>query len=298
MKRIVDYFIALRPYLTLMSIPCWFVGFSLAYNQNYTNFLNGFLALIGALLLHLSVNAFNELFDYLRGNDTIEGASTYSGGGGYLVRGIITPFEMGTFAIILFLMGTSIGIILSFQHKLLLLIGLIGAIMILLYTPVFKPIGLGEIAMIIGFSCITIGTYISMANTNQYNFNPLFFILFILPGIWKSTVLIINEFPDYENDKKANVKNWVVRLGTKNLSYVYLLMMTIFYFLIIFLFYKKVINVLGLLSLITLPMFINNFIKSLNYSDIESHIPVMKNQINLGYISLFIIGISLIIGKG
>jgi len=294
MQRIIEYFVALRPYLALMSVPCWFLGFSLGYNQGYTNFFNSFLALIGALLLHLSVNAFNEFFDYIRGNDTIEGASVYSGGGGYLVKGLITPIEMGTFAIILFLIGAAIGIYLSFTYKILLLIGLIGSIMILLYTPLFKPMGLGEIAMIIGFSCIPLGTYICMSD-NNYNLNFLFFLLFLLAGIWKSTVLVINEFPDYENDKRANVKNWVVRFGRKNLSYIYFVMMLIFYLIIAFLFSQKVLNLISLLSFITLPIFIQNFIKSLNYKDIQQHIPVMRNQILLGYIALSIIGISLII---
>ncbi|MFN3477836.1 MAG: prenyltransferase, partial [bacterium] len=125
--RIREYLQALRPHIVLMSVPCWLVGLSLAYSKGYFNFTNAILALIGAILLHLSVNAFNEVFDFLRGNDSVEGVSEYSGGGGYLVRGIISPFEMGTFALILFLLGCSIGVYIGVQHKIIFVIGFIGA---------------------------------------------------------------------------------------------------------------------------------------------------------------------------
>ncbi|MCS7165650.1 MAG: prenyltransferase [Candidatus Calescibacterium sp.] len=293
-SRIKDYFLALRPHIIIMSVPCWFIGVSLAIDKGYFNLTNAILTLIGALFLHLSVNAFNEVFDYLRGNDSIESVSEYSGGGGYLVRGIISPFEMGTFAIILFLLGCSIGIYLSFQHKILLLIGLIGSIMILLYTPIFKTVGLGEIAMIFGFSMISLGTYICMFEPNKYIFNLNTFLLLFIPGLWKSTVLVINEFPDYENDKKAQVKNWIVRFGRKNTSYIYLFMMIIFYSTIAYLFVNGFLNIFSLISLLTIPLSLKIFWSSLNYVNLEKHIPVMKSQVNLGYFSLFTIGISLI----
>ncbi|MCS7243399.1 MAG: prenyltransferase [Candidatus Calescibacterium sp.] len=297
-NRVKDYFIALRPHIILMSIPCWLIGVSLAYNNGYFNFLNAFLTLVGALFLHLSVNAFNEVFDYLRGNDTLESVSEYSGGGGYLVRGLISPFEMGTFAIILFLVGCLIGIYLSFQHKILLIIGFIGVLMILLYTPVLKTVGLGELAMIIGFSLISLGTYICMFETDRYILDVNTFLLFFLPGLWKSTVLLINEFPDYENDKRVQVKNWIVRFGREKASYIYLFMMSIFYSIIVFLFFQGFLNIFSLLSLLTIPLMAKNFWNSLNYKDLENHIPIMRNQVNIGYISLFLIGISLMINNG
>ncbi|MCS6955317.1 MAG: hypothetical protein NZM44_03060, partial [Candidatus Calescibacterium sp.] len=55
-NRVKDYFIALRPHIILMSIPCWLIGVSLAYSNGYFNFLNALLTLVGALFLHLSVN--------------------------------------------------------------------------------------------------------------------------------------------------------------------------------------------------------------------------------------------------
>lgn len=279
-----------------MSIPCWFIGVSLAYSKGYFDIQNAVLSLIGALVLHLCVNAFNELFDYLRGNDTEESLSEYSGGGGYLVKGIVSPFEMGTFAIILLTIGCSIGIYIAFEHKIILIIGLIGVTMILLYTPILKPIGLGEVAMIIGFSCISIGSYVSMFEPNKYYFDLNTFLLFLLPGIWKSTVLLVNEFPDYENDKRVNVKNWVVRFGRQNASYIYLLMMLIYYGITFWLYINQVLNIFSLLSFFTIPLFLNIFVRSLKYRDLRSHVPVMKNQVSLGFISLMIIGISMLIG--
>ncbi|MFN4219807.1 MAG: prenyltransferase [bacterium] len=297
MLRIREYLQALRPHIVLMSIPCWLIGLSLAYSKGYFNLTNAVLTLIGAILLHLSVNAFNEVFDFLRGNDSVEGVSEYSGGGGYLVRGIISPFEMGTFALILFLLGCSIGVYIGLQHKIIFVIGFIGAMMILLYTPIFKPVGLGEIAMIVGFSMISIGTYVSMFNTENYLFTINDFLVFLLPGLWKSTVLIINEFPDYENDKKANVKNWIVRFGYKRTSLIYFFMMIIFYSTVIYLFIIGFLNVWALASLITVPLFLKIFVNSMNYKNLEKHLPIMRQQVNLGYISLGFISLSLFFMK-
>ncbi len=292
---IKDYFLSIRPHIVLTSVPCWLLGVSLAYSKGYFNLSNAILALIGVLFLHLSVNAFNEVFDYLRGNDSIESLSEYSGGGGYLVKGLLTPFQMGTWALILFIVGTSIGVFLALQHKIIIIIGFIGILMILLYTPLLKPIGLGEIAMIVGFSCISVGSYICMFDSQQYLFDFYTFLLFLLPGLWKSCVLLINEFPDYENDKKANVKNWVVRFGRKKASMIYFFLMLIFYSIILYLFFIGYLKILSLLAFLSFPLFIKVFIDSMNYKDLLTHIPVMRNQVNIGYISLITVSVSLIL---
>ncbi|MFN3478661.1 MAG: prenyltransferase, partial [bacterium] len=162
-----------------------------------------------------------------------------------------------------------------------------------LYTPIFKPVGLGEIAMIVGFSMISVGTYVSMFNTENYLLTINDFLVFLLPGLWKSTVLIINEFPDYENDKKANVKNWIVRFGYKGTALIYFFMMIIFYSTVVYLFIIDFFNVWALASLITVPLFLKIFVNSMNYKNLEKHLLIMRQQVNLGYISLGVISLSL-----
>ncbi|MDH7561737.1 MAG: prenyltransferase, partial [bacterium] len=82
----------LKSLLGLMRVPfliltpaCVFVGVGTAYWQTHEiNWLDILLVLIGALSAHISVNAFNEYFDFKSGLDTKTSRTPFSGGSGTL----------------------------------------------------------------------------------------------------------------------------------------------------------------------------------------------------------------------
>ena len=55
--------VARAPFLFL-TVSCISVGFAAAVYDGFFNSLHVFLALIGSLLAHISVNVLNEYFDY------------------------------------------------------------------------------------------------------------------------------------------------------------------------------------------------------------------------------------------
>ncbi len=294
-----DYFLSVRPQFIFTSFVCWLIGVSYAFYKGADNYFNSFLALLAALIFHATVNALNELFDYLRGNDTIEYSTEYSGGGGYLVKGIITPFEMANIAIILLVLSLLISVYFVINYPIVVIPGIIGLAMILLYTPFLKPKGFGEIAMILGFASTTLGSYIvSFDNTNVYNYLTwdVIFIL-LIAGFWKSSVLLINEFPDYENDKRVNTLNWVVRFGRKKAAIIFLIENIIIYLSIILAVIFKYFPVYSLVSLLGLVISISNFLKSYNYKDLVNHIKPMGYQVKLGYFLSFSLLFSFILNK-
>jgi 1,4-dihydroxy-2-naphthoate octaprenyltransferase len=294
-----DYFLSIRPQFIFTSFVCWLIGGSYAFYKGADNYFNSFLALLAALIFHATVNALNELFDYLRGNDTIEYSTEYSGGGGYLVKGIITPFEMANISIILLVLSLLISVYFVINYPIVVIPGIIGLAMILLYTPFLKPKGFGEIAMILGFASTTLGSYIvSFGNTNVYNYltwDVLFILL--IAGVWKSSVLLINEFPDYENDKRVNTLNWVVRFGRKKAAIIFFIENIIIYLSIILAVIFKYFPVYSLVSLLGLVVSISNFLKSYNYKDLVNHIKPMEYQVKLGYFLSFSLLFSFILNK-
>lgn len=297
--RILDYFLSIRPQFIFTSFVCWLIGVSFAFYKGADNYFNSFLALISALLFHATVNALNELFDYLRGNDTIEYSTEYSGGGGYLVKGIITPFEMANISIILLIISLFISVYFVINYPIVIIPGIIGLAMVLLYTPFLKPKGLGEIAMILGFASTTLGSYIVSFDNNIVNNYLNFDVIFILliAGFWKSSVLLINEFPDYENDKRVNTLNWVVRFGRKNAAILFLFENLVIYLSIILAVFLKVFPIYSLISLLGIFVSFYNFLKSYNYNSLAEHIKPMGYQVKLGYFLSFVLAFSFLLDK-
>lgn len=294
-----DYFLSIRPQFIFTSFVCWLIGVGYAFYKGADNYINAILALIAALFFHATVNAFNELFDYLRGNDTPEYSTDYSGGGGYLVKGIISPFEMANISIILLIISLLISVYFIINYPLVIIPGIVGLAMILLYTPFLKPKGFGEIAMILGFASTTFGSYIVSFDNNIVNNYLTLDVVFILlvAGFWKSSVLLINEFPDYENDRKVNTLNWVVRFGRKNAAIIFLIENIIIYLSIALAVIFKYFPVYSLLAFLGLLISINNFIKSYNYKDLINHIKPMEYQVKLGYFLSFSLVFSFLLDK-
>jgi 1,4-dihydroxy-2-naphthoate octaprenyltransferase len=106
--------------------------------------------------------------------------------------------------------------------------------------------GLGEALIFFAFGpLITLGTYYVITNNL---FWPAF-LLGIPHGFLIMAVIWINQFPDYQADKKANKKNLVVRLGLSKARYVYSLMMLLPFLFIILLIYSIGLPFLVIISL-------------------------------------------------
>lgn len=68
---------------------------------------------------------------------------------------------------------------------------------------------------------LMLGTYV--VQTGQLSARPL--LVGVPLGILIAAVLWINEFPDYEADRRANKRNLVVRMGRARARVVYAIMM-------------------------------------------------------------------------
>lgn len=232
------------------------VGASLAYGTTGRFSLPWFiLSLIGIYLIEIGKNSSNEYVDYRTGVDINikpKNITPYSGGKKTIVEGKLTLKEVKYIALGTFLLACGVGlIIVIFREPRVLWIGLLGVLISIFYSlpPLkFAYLGLGELAVGITYGpLVTLGMYLVMAGTFDYRV-----VLAGLPiGFLISTVLWINQYPDYEADREGNKKNWVVRLGKERGLRVYGLLFALGYlsFILVSFLYRNPFWLLGLVSL-------------------------------------------------
>lgn len=131
-KKLKTWIIESRyPFLTVTLLPV-LLGTAVAlFRTNAISIFHFILTLLGALFLHLGTNIINDYFDYKSGNDEInqEFIRPFSGGSRMIQMGLLTPLEVLMGAILFFVLGSGIGIYLTFQCGLpILYLGLIGVI--------------------------------------------------------------------------------------------------------------------------------------------------------------------------
>lgn len=221
----------------------------------------------------------------------------FAGGSRFIQKGLLTSKAVLIFAIVLMLLGTVIGIYLTmYAGKTLLIIGAIGLFIGIFYTapPLFlASLAIGEVAVFFGFGpiCLLGSFYVqtSIITTEA--------ILYSLPvGFLITAVLYINQFPDFEPDKKANKNNLVVRLGTKKACHGLVILFIATYLSII------IPVILGIFPLITLVSLLTSIIavkaiKGLykNHDKPQALIPSMVMVINTHLFTGILLIVSLLL---
>ncbi|MBW2004517.1 MAG: 1,4-dihydroxy-2-naphthoate octaprenyltransferase [Deltaproteobacteria bacterium] len=247
---IKTYLKALRlPFLAGSIIPV-ITAAAFAFHRGSFSLLPLVIAIIGVGALHLGSNLLNDYYDS-KGSDPINIKLTpFSGGSRVIQEKELQPNTILALSIVFFSIGIICGLWFTLWGRpYVLLIGLSGLLAGWAYSsPPFSLMshGLGETLIFFAFGpLITLGTYYVITNTLSW---PAF-VLGIPNGFLIMAVIWINQFPDYQADKKANKKNLVVRLGLSKARYVYSLMMLLPFLVIILLIYSIKLPFLVLFSL-------------------------------------------------
>lgn len=97
------------------------------------------LVMVGALLTHASVNAFNNYFDYRSKIDAKTPKTPFSGGVDILVKGVMKPSEALTVCLFTIICAALIGVYFLVRlFNVLFPLIVYGAIIIVLYTPILS----------------------------------------------------------------------------------------------------------------------------------------------------------------
>ena len=147
-----------------------------------------------------------------------------------------------------------IGIYISvYREPKVFIIGVIGFTLSIIYSlPPFKLAyrGLGELTVGLTFGpLIILGTYLVQTHT----ISPEIILVSLPIGLLITNVLWINQYPDYNADKKGAKMNWVVRLGRKKAVVIYILLFVLSY-LSLFLIFIVFRNPFWLLPFVSFPL--------------------------------------------
>jgi len=209
------------PFL-ILTPACVVLGLATAiWTSGQVNWFHFFLVLIGAISAHISVNTFNEYFDFNSGLDAKTTRTPFSGGSGMLPE---NP-EMGKAALIMawvFLAITGvIGIYFGLRVDLgILPLGILGLLIIYFYTEwitrypllclIAPGLGFGPL-MVMGTDFVLSGGYSWTA-----------FIASLVPFFLVSNLLLLNQFPDVEADQSVGRKHYPIQIGKQKSSLIYI----------------------------------------------------------------------------
>lgn len=187
------------------------VALALALNQAF-NLVFFILLLLCSVLMHCAVNAFNHLFDYLKGTDSKE--NCLDPHDAPMVYHDLDPRTVFFLALLYLALAFLLSLYLIAQvGYVILVIGVIGGLVVVLYAGGPLPIThtpLGELAA--GFTMgglITLAAYYAM--TQDLNWLVLFYALPLIITI--GCVLLLNNTCDIEKDITANRHTLPIIIG-------------------------------------------------------------------------------------
>lgn len=245
--------VARLPFLTLTPL-CILLATSGVWYQYHTFSLSlTGIVLLMALAAHISVNAFNEYFDFHSGLDLITERTPFSGGSGTLVAAPEHTKLALMLAISCLLFVTVSGLWLSAQLSWhLLWLGVPGVLLIYSYTQyVNKMPLLCLIAPGLGFGgFMTLGAYWVLAG----QLDAMALSLSALLALLISNLLLLNQFPDVDADQQVGRRHLPIVLGRKLSAHIYQFLLVSGYALLLIAVWLLWLPAFSLLALLTLPL--------------------------------------------
>ncbi len=208
-----------RANFLVLSVVLVLIGGSAARCDGYTHYSHFILVMAGVILAHMSVNLFNEYSDFKSGIDSHTRRTPFSGGSGTLQAGLTSPQSVLGAATGTLLISFIIGLYFAYVSGPLVWIFIIaGGLTAVLYTPLLTRWPIGELlsGLTLG-TFVVLGTYYVLTKTLTL---PVVLIS-IPPGILTALLLLLNEFPDREADRRGRRRHLVIVLGVRKAAYLY-----------------------------------------------------------------------------
>jgi 1,4-dihydroxy-2-naphthoate octaprenyltransferase len=254
------------------------------------------LAFVGALCAHISVNAFNEYFDFKSGLDLTTKRTPFSGGSGTLPENPAMAHLALRIAWITFAATGLIGVYFLYIRGLCLLpIGLLGLLIIFIYTPwlthnallclIAPGLGFGPL-MVMGTHFVLTGEYTRTA-----------FIASLVPFFLVNNLLLLNQFPDVEADRGVGRKHFPIIVGTRASAFVYGAFLLFTYLSVVAGVLLNYLPSFSLLGLLTIVIAIPAFVGAVLYAENERKlIPYMGMNVVINIVTPVLVAVGLFIG--
>ena len=234
-----------------------FIAGAIGWSQGMFEPLYFLIALIAAAAVQIGLTMFNDTLDFVYGTDRLKSSTKnpFSGGSGALTSGIIRPRQAMTVIVSLYVFGLACAVYLAVMVDISTVwLAASGALISIFYSA--KPFrfayrGMGEFMMFLGYGpVLTAWAYYVITGS------PSNEILLVgaIPGLLMWTMILINEIPDYEEDRAAGKKNLVFRLGRAGAKNLFIASLAAIYVYILALVVTGIMPVTTLLALAGIPL--------------------------------------------
>jgi len=236
------------------------------------------LAMVGSILVHITVNVINDYHDYVDGIDLNTQRTPFSGGSGVLPLNLLKPKQAFWLATISLLIAMGIGGYFCFARGWWLFpLLLVAGFSAYFYNVTLSRWWVGELFAGFNFGpLLVLGSY--FVQTGGYSWEVL--VASLAPGILTSNLLLLNEFPDREADRKGGRRHLVISPGKKDASYLFVILLAASYLCILVGVLTKMMPVVTLIGLGTLIFGWKAARGALKYYDnTEKLIPVLGTNV-------------------
>jgi 1,4-dihydroxy-2-naphthoate octaprenyltransferase len=284
------------PFL-ILTPACVVAGLAAAiWTSGQVNWFHFVLVLIGALSAHVSVNIFNEYFDFKSGLDADTKRTPFSGGSGRLPESPEIARPVLIMAWIFFGITALIGLYFVFTiGSGLIPLGLLGLLIIYFYTewitrfPLLCLITPG-----LGFGTLMVmGT--DFVLTGQYSWTA--FLASLVPFFLVNNLLLLNQFPDVEADQNVGRKHLPIKIGKEKSSWIYIVFLLLPYAVIVFGIITGYFPLSSLIGFLSLPLVILNSWGVLQHAEnTEELIPFLGQNVLINLVTPVLVAVGLFIG--
>jgi 1,4-dihydroxy-2-naphthoate octaprenyltransferase len=283
------------PFLVLPP-ACVLLGASVAiWTGSQVNPVHVILALAGALAAHIGVNALNEYFDFRSGLDFQTRRTPFSGGSGTLPADPAMARSALTTGLLALAVTVVIGIyFLAVWGWSVLPLGLIGVILIVAYTPwITRSPFLCLLAPGLGFGVLMVmGTAFVLAG--EYSWTA--FVASLVPTFLVSDLLLLNQFPDVDADRRVGRRHYPIVLGRRKSSLIYALFLFLAYLSVPAGVILDLLPTAGLLGLLTSPLAVHTALGVYRHADdLDALIPYLGHNVLITVATPVLVAIGLLI---
>ncbi|MBU0985801.1 MAG: prenyltransferase [Proteobacteria bacterium] len=267
-----------------------------AWSGSKINLIYLFIVFVGSLAAHISVNALNEYDDFKSGLDLNTRRTPFSGGSGTLPANPDKAHIALITGLVALGMTALIGAYFVYVRGLWLLpLGMLGLINIVTYTrwQTRRPL-LCLLAPGLGFGpMMVMGTHFVL--TGSYNWTS--FVASLVPFFLVSDLLLLNQFPDVEPDKRIGRYHLPIVIGRKASVKVYSIFLAGAYVSIIIGYFLGVFPKVSLIALASIVLAVATVKGAARYADdIPKLIPYMGRNVVIIIVTPVLLAISLFVG--
>lgn len=181
------------------------------------------LCMLFALIMQVDANFINDYFDFMKGTDDEQRLGPKRA----CAQGWITASAMRSGLFVTTLLACIVGLPLVYYGGWeMIMVGLACVVFCFLYTISFSYIGLGDLLVLVFFGIVPVCmTYWLTAPPTALTSIPFTVVLMsIACGLIIDTLLVVNNYRDIENDRRAGKLTLIVRIGERGGLVLYLML--------------------------------------------------------------------------